>query len=438
MAYRYKDTDGGSDANGGTTWADAKLTQEGLISVMSAGDIGVSQGAADDTAAVSRTFTSPGTNTNPCLFLGCVDGTTNEGVNIVAADLATSTLNPVSCTGASSDIIWDGASVWYGFDFTISDRPTTKANSNTKFINSRITAGDRFNMAEANVGEIFFVETEYEINGSTAYLVPPPNGKFTWIGGKLTETAAISRLFLSNDTPTLLQGVDLSALTGSFYASAIQPARILNCKMPASYTLLDSRPVTPRGMVEVIGSDNTTSIANDSSIQDYTKEDMYGTVDLEVTNVRTGAADDGAAGVFCYAMTPGVNLTKESVGALTSPLLSRWVPGGSSITCTIFIANDGGVDYNEDDVWCEWITPDDGDTAQHDVSHTPDLGRLLDNSIAVTDDAVSSWVTAANAQKFVKTFTPGYEGWVQARVHFAKRFAATPDTLYLDPKIEVT
>ena len=47
MTYYYQDTDVGLDTNDGTTWETGsapvgpKLTFEGLIAVMSAGDIGV-------------------------------------------------------------------------------------------------------------------------------------------------------------------------------------------------------------------------------------------------------------------------------------------------------------------------------------------------------------------------------------------------------------
>ena len=45
MAFFYTDTDAGSDANDGTSWANAKLTLEGMIAVMAAGDVGYFQGA---------------------------------------------------------------------------------------------------------------------------------------------------------------------------------------------------------------------------------------------------------------------------------------------------------------------------------------------------------------------------------------------------------
>ena len=91
MAYFYCDFDAGSDAAAGTSWATAKLTLEGMLAVMAAGDTGFVQGAATDTAAASRTFTSPGTVTNPCMIIGVVDGTTNEGTSVVAGDLAVTT-----------------------------------------------------------------------------------------------------------------------------------------------------------------------------------------------------------------------------------------------------------------------------------------------------------------------------------------------------------
>jgi hypothetical protein len=433
MAYFYMNTDVGSDANNGSDWTtNAKLTLEGLISVMSAGDIGCVQGAADDTAAATRTLTSPGTNINPCLFLGCKDGTTNTGTSIVESDLST-TPNAISNTGSASDIVFNGAAVYVGFDFTTADRWSTGVNSNITFVDCIIDDVDRFQQGVPS--KTVFLNTDIDVGGITGYLIPGAGAKLMWKGGTYIQSTAPTALFPSCQGEAIIKGVDLSALTVPIATACTNSIKVLNCRMPTSYTVITNRPANGIGSVEIIGSSNATGIANDSSVQDYTKEDTYGTIDVEVTNVRTGAADDGASGVFCYAMTPGVNLTKESTGALKSPWLSTWVTGGSSLTCTVYIANDGGVDYNEDDVWVEWITPDDGDTAQHDVDIP--LGRFLDNSTAVTDDTVSSWVTAANPQKFVKTFTPGYEGWVQARVHFAKRFAATPDTLYLDPKIDM-
>ncbi len=116
--------------------------------------------------------------------------------------------------------------------------------------------------------------------------------------------------------------------------------------------------------------------------------------------------------------------------------MSVWVAAGSQ-TLTIYISNDTGTDYNEDEVWCEFYTPDAGDTAQHDQTFDADGARLFPSSTAVTDDG-STWGGdgAGNGQRMSTTVTTGFEGWAYARLHLAKR-QATPDTLFLDPKIGV-
>ena len=95
MAFFYMDTDTGDDGDDGTTWALAKLTLEGLLAVMSAGDTGFVQGSAADDTTANRTFTSPGTVVFPCSIVGVVDGTTNTGTSVVVSDLA-STLPIIS------------------------------------------------------------------------------------------------------------------------------------------------------------------------------------------------------------------------------------------------------------------------------------------------------------------------------------------------------
>lgn len=434
MAYFYCDTDASDDLGTGADWANAVKVFETLITKMSAGDIGVVQGAAEDTLLGERILSGPGTFGNPCVFIAVADGTTNEGTSIVPGDLVSKS-QQVSCTGAANDLKFLGFATYYGFDFHSQDFFFINTGRSV-FHDCKITSGDDVFSAQAHI----FYDCDFE-SLFTAWIINNAGGSFEWYGGTYIQTQASStNLFSVLGCKMIIQGVDLSQLTKPIATAgdaSTGDAKIINCKMPASFTLFSATPTSTSVSLAVIGSSNATGIGNTSSVQDYTWQNYAGTVDLEVTIVRTGAADDGAAGVFCYALTPTVDKTKESTPAnVPSPWISTWVAGGSSITCTVFIANDGGVDYNEDDVWIEWITPDAGDTAQHDIDII--AGRLLDNSNAVTDDAVSSWVTAANEQKFVKTFTPGYEGWIQARVHFAKRFAATPDTLYLDPKIEVT
>ena len=138
-------------------------------------------------------------------------------------------------------------------------------------------------------------------------------------------------------------------------------------------------------------------------------------------------------------MTPTASATLEGSSAnLKSPPMAVWLDGGAN-TLTVYFCNDSAsTDYNEDEVWIEWFTPDAGDTAQHDQTFTPADPRLFTSSTAITDDTGSTWGTGGNNhQKLSITVTTGFEGWAYARLHLAKR-SATPDTLFLDPKIEVS
>lgn len=429
MTDLYMDTDTGSDSDNGTTWALAKLTLEGLLAVMSAGDRGFIQGSADDTAAASRTFTSPGTVTNPCILIGVVDGTTNEPP--VLSDIAV-TLPKIECTGSSSDITIAGYAIWINLHLSISDKLAGSGSISFKMINGKLSLTDETTMAWM-ILENTILET---LSSSGSFAV----GETIMTGGSLLATSSSSVVDAYGRQPKIFTGVDFSALgTTAFinsngYQSVVS---LRNCRLPSVFNKFGSAPIYG-ARIEVISSSDTTSQAADSSILDYEYEDAHGTIDAEFTAVRTGGADDGASGAFAYAMTPSANgVLESSHAALKSPWMSVWVAGGSQ-TLTIYISNDAGTDYNEDEIWCEFYTPDAGDTAQHDQSFDPAGARLFPSSTAVTDDA-STWGGdgAGNGQKLSATVTPGFEGWAYARLHLAKR-QATPDTLFLDPKIGIS
>ncbi len=434
MADFYMDTDGGSDASNGSTWALAKLTLEGLLAVMSAGDRGFIQGAATDTAAASRTFTSPGTIGNPCILTGVVDGTTNEPP--VIGDIAV-TLPKIDCTGGSSDITLGGFATWVNLHLSVADKlGAATGGSVFKMINGKLSLSDETTgPAEA----AWFITLENTVLETLVSTGSWAIGDVTMLGGSLLSTVSASVVDAIGQGPKEFIGVDLSAISTTVFIASTggqNQVSIKNCKLPAVFNKFGSSPVGGASL-EVIASSDTSSQAADSSIQDYEYEDVHGTIDLELTAVRTGGADDGASGAFAYAMTPAASLTLESSSAaMKSPWMSVWAAAGNQ-TFTVYISNDAGTDYNEDEVWCEFYTPDSGDTAQHDQTFDPSNARLFPSSTIVTDDA-STWGGdgSGNGQRMSATITTGFEGEVYARLHLAKR-QGTPDTLFLDPKIGV-
>ena len=447
MAFFYMDTDAGSDASAGTSWATAKLTFEGLLAVMSAGDVAFVQGTTDDTAASARTFTSPGTLSNPCVIINVKDGTTNEGTSVATTDMVvrgTDTLTPISTTGGNMSFA--GAAQVHGCDFSSSAWIQYAAAGNVwEYHQSKYSYSVLVNI---NGGKLTLVNCEIETLGTSAQFATrntnSPPYDLEIYGGVFTFTANPTVLFhpTLSYSGALMQGVDLSGLDSATELHGAAQQGLLtyrNCEFPATYTRFVSTPTSNHVRLEMIGCSDDSSVSNTSSIPDYVSEDLYGTVEAEFTKVRTGGATDGAAGAFSYKMTATANGVLESSNAnLASPWLSVWVDGGSSITLTVYIANDGAGDLNEDEVWTEFYTPDAGDTAAFDQNFDPALARLISSSTAVTDDTTSTWGgSLGNAQKMSATITPGYEGYAYARVHVAKR-QATPDPVYIDPEIEVT
>lgn len=437
MADFFMDTDAGSDANNGTTWALAKLTTEGLLAVMSAGDNGWIQGAAADDSVSDRTLASPGASSNPCIVTGVVDGTTNEPP--LVSDLAV-TLPVISTTGSAPDINFTGSISYRNIHISIGDRGTTANDQLFEILNGKFSISDRFTNGTGTV--IRFENTVHEPLVTTGVMTVPTNSLLEMLGGSYLATTNTPIIRSLSGGVIKFSGYDLSALNTALSevsTSSRHKMIIANCKVPAVFTLFESAILNISNDATVIASSDTTSQAASSSVQDYRYEGFYGTIDSELTAVRTGGADDGASGAFSYAMTPNANATLESSSAtLKSPWMRVWVEGGSN-TLTVYVANDSAsTDYNEDELWCEFYTPDAGDTAQHDQTFDPANARLFASSTAVTDDTGSTWGTGANNhQKMSVTVTTGFEGEAYVRLHLAKR-SATPDTLFLDPKIEIS
>ena len=447
MAYFYMDTDAGSDANNGTTWALANLTLEGLLADMSAGDTGFIQGTATDTAAISRVFTSTGTVSNPCKIIGVKNGTTNVGASIVVSDMTirgTDTLPHIEVTGAGNDMDFDLVLDMTGLKFTCPDRFQTGADGDyPSFTGCELAIGGVLN-SQAGFFEIVDCEIEATSTGFTIWTRGGRGNKAIQIhGGVFTFTAAPTALFGDTlcERGCEMIGVDLGGFGNNTIIGTGAEGDFIfkNCKVPTTFTKISGAAATRAFSLEFIGCSDDTTLSATSSIQGYSYSDAYGSVVNESTIVRTGGADDGATGLFSYALTPYASTTLEgSRATIKSPWLSVWLSGGAN-TLTVYIANSSAsTDYNQDEAWVEFYTPDAGDTAQHDQSFNPSSARLLDSSTAITDDTGSTWGTGGNNhQKFSTTVTTGFEGFAYARLHVAKR-QATPDTVYLDPAIAVT
>ena len=447
MAYFYADFDGAGATAPYDTWAKAGQSLGTVVLAMSAGDICFVQGAAADSQATAYTLDSAGTVGNPIIVIGVKDGTTNTGTGVDVNDIAirgTDTLPIVQTTGSNSFNLIAGHAQWNGISFVSGSQwRSNNVEATHDFIGCEVSfVGDV--LLNGEICRHFYTDCELEFNGiGTTDINCTAGAGLRMFGGVITFTGAPDQLLRAGASNVEMTSVDLTGMgnipiqTG---AGVVIKNKFVNCSMPATYTRWSGTPVNSDSALEMIGCASGSTKGATTSYQEYALETLYGTILNEATAVRTGGADDGASGVFSYAMTPRIDHTVESTNySLKSPWMAVWLAGGSN-TLTVYIANNtASTDFNEDEVWVEFYTPDAGDTAQHDQNFDPANARLITSATAITDDTGSTWGTGGNNhQKMSVTVTTGFEGWAYARLHFAKRYAASPATLYLDPKIIVT
>ena len=244
-----------------------------------------------------------------------------------------------------------------------------------------------------------------------------------------------------------IRGMDLTNIAGVVVSGGT--AIILemsNCAMPASWTLLNTAFSQIGNRLTAIGCSDTTGKSSGATFQDFIQETFEGTVELETTAVRTGGSNDGATGLWGWKITPRVDKTRESILSVESPWMSGFVAGDASTTFTfkVYIANSLAEssptnDYHEDDVSVELLFPSAAGTAQHDQDQGLHSTNIIPGSTTAIASDASTWGSgAANGQVITITGVPDFSGPFYARVHFWKTFSSSPDTLYVDPKVEVT
>lgn len=444
MADRYYDPELGSDSNDGSTWALAKLTIEAFLGIVGDGDRGFARAnnnSVIDTTAAARTLSFSTSTTNPSKIIAVKFGTTNEGSSIVASDvcvLGTDILPHIQNTGGN-DMTVSSSSVCNVSGLKIDTRRLLANGQNLVLNDCTIVQSDRFHP----LNHLRLVNCNVDFTSSACnFRINSRN--FEWIGGIVTFSGTVDFLFDSTPFPAgqhLVDGLDIGGwATGQTLIDDMGAGNVIfrNIKTPASFTAVNTI-AHEESSITLINLSDSTSMGATDSYQDYEYHDFWGSIVDETTVVRTGGADDDASGAFAYAMTVHSDVTQNGTEmALKSMWCEVWVEAGSA-TLTLFIANDtASTDYNEDEVKAEFLFPNSNDTAQHEFTRDSLNAYKVSSTTAVTDDTGSTWGTGGNNhQKFTAAINPGFEGWAYARVVLSKR-QTTPDTLYLDPKLDVS
>lgn len=449
MANVKVDFDLVSGANDGTTWPNAFQTLA-AVTASDGDDIWVQGDTANISGGnVTMTF---GSTSNPVKWHGCKQGTTNDPP--IASDLTPgwrtgevrtianraykdTTDAPLVDVTDTSRLNFNGHQYFYGIRFQLAGGRFQIGNAAKDHIVfeecliDAVSGGVLVELCISARASCRLINCGYTTNHISCqiHLV----GHSEVIGLEHTATTVPTQLFGTtvNGFASRLIGCDFSGNSGIItgVASAFPSTfEMLNCALHASVTFITGT-ANEVFRYEMHGCSPDTGKSSGSILNmDIASE--AGNITEETTAVRTGGADDGEAGGHSMAMTPLVNGTRDNYYSLVGPWMAFWITN-TDTAVDVFISNSGAGDYNDDDAWLEVMGVSEVGTAQHTQLTTQ--MDLQATPAAITDDG-STWGTGGNnPQKLSAAISPDFSGWAYCRVHFAKNFGASPETLFVDP-----
>jgi hypothetical protein len=440
---RYLDS-AGSDANGGTSWADAKATLAGIDAIDTTGDtIYVAHTHSESTAAaVSYTFA--GTAAAPTKII-C-------GNKAAQPPTTPATSAVIATTGNTSGITWAVASSGIVYTYGLTLDAGQGGNNTASIILSNASslsffeactfklsstgASSRIQFGGAAVPcRTEVINCSFQFSSTSQSIQVQSTNAVRIAGGSIVAGTVPSAAFtMNNNAQVLVEGFDLSNCASSMNiaSSAVGAVKFVmrNCKLPASWTGSLNASTPGVGSVwEMFNCDSADTHYH------YRRATQFGTMQDETTIVRSGGANDGVT-TFSYKMASNAN-AQFPHQPLDSPEFVVYVPPsmvGVSRTATIEFVHDSATALKDTELWAEAFYL--GTSGAPLGALADDRGGLLSSGSA-QDSSSASWTTTGmtnpNKQKCVVTFTPQEEGYVHLRMRLAK----ASYTAYVDPVVTV-
>lgn len=453
MADRFLNSGDGSDANGGTSWSDEKLTLvTGIAGIDAAGDRVLIDSAHTETAA-SLTYTCPGTNASPIQFLS-VTPTGASGISALTAG-ATFTAN-----SGGSGIGIGGCGYFYGLTWTMSTSSSAAMAFGTQINDSQVHENCTFNCTSVGGSSVILFGNTSAGGGGRVRLINP-TFRFGATGQRISFTSQLiiqggqwSASGTLNPTAVFLpygassqgrgqtlhvEGFDFSNLNaainlvGSGQGGAV--ARFYGCKLPASWS---GAPIADGSLVAGMRVEMYNCDSADTNYRVWIKE-YAGAVVTETTIKRTGGASDGTTG-YSMKLTTTANVAWPASSMYSQDLVVWNDTTGSAVTVTCEIVHDSqgagsGSRFTNREAWLEIVGMANGSYPL--VTVADDACADVITSAADQTDSSETWTTTGLTtpvkQKLAVTFTPQEKGPIIARVHLAK----ASKTLYFCPKLSV-
>jgi hypothetical protein len=444
MANRFLRSTDGSNSDNGSTWALAKATLAGVISIpLAAGDTCFASQAHSEVSASSLSYTFNGTLGNPTRVI-CG----NDAAEPPTADASTAA---ISTTGASSISI-NGSVLMRGFVFTVGNGANAANFSilglsaaiqryeNCDFIHAdtHTSAVMIFGLSLADASSrLTFQNCRFKQPATTGNaisirgVVHIDGGSF--ISGTLTPTVGIFAVGTqSRDSDFLCENFDFSNCASDSKLFKTPSASngyglLRNIKLPASWTgTLITSAITQAGY--------TVEMRNASSgatIYRLWHESYPGSIRDDNNATRTGGAADSVGG-YSLKMTTTANANEINPLRLLE-IHFDVTAVGSPITRTVEMIHDSATALTDAEVWGEVHSLNTSGSAQGTATSTQRASPLatpanVASSTATWAGSVVSAMTNLNKQKLAITFTPQVAGRYIFKVFLGK----ASKTLYVD------
>ena len=430
MTTYYVDN-AGSNTSTYDTWAKAATTLAVITAIDGAGDTVYIRSTHTESTASSVTFAFAGTTAAPSKLI-C-------GTNGAAPPTTYANTAAIAVTGTNGDITITGGTFIDGVNFSCGDSTNrgriiigsanrVQVYRNCDFILAGNNSGGYINISN---GIIVWENCDVKFAHASQIItmVVIQSIFFHWKGGSILAggTAPTGGLFKMAGT-FVIEGVDLTELGANplFTDSTIGAALIVfkNCKLAANATLV-SGTLIAGDRVEVYNTDSADTNYR-MNVQDY-----YGTIDHELTVLRSGGATDGVTAIS-WKMVSSANANYYFPLRTSEIVIWNTVDTGT-ITVTVEVATNNVTLTNAE---C-WLEVDYQGTASYPK------GVWINDSTADSltagtnqDTSAVTWasVPGTPVKQYLRcTLSPTGPGFIHARVCLGK--AST--TVYVDPKVTV-
>jgi hypothetical protein len=431
MVVLYVD-DGGDDSDG-LTWAKAynSITNAAVLAAAAGSTIYVGSDHQETTGAANLFISfSAGTIVNPIKVISA-DRTSGEPPSTFE-DMHTGG-GYLQTTGGTYDLIFEGNVLVYGVKLDAGDTTILGDHGEKLVFDDCYIKSFRDIRPEGYESMTEFLNCSFDLS-SSAEIYPSDSDLKILIKNCIFVSSAITSIFYFGSLASLeciIEDTDLS--TEATFCDTVDNNNLQiilrRCKLASSFVKPTGydHPHTFFLMESCIEGTDTDPIIG---MQYYV--DMFGTIEVETTEYRTGGASDGTTSYSWKLISDSTNC-REFFNYLKTPPMFRWVEAGSQ-EIRVYVA--GETQLQNDEFYIEVSSPNESIPASSLGNFQTNLPTdILATPANLSSEGSDKWQSTPTYYQYASvSINPTEAGPVEVRACLAKNGTAV--TCYIDPKID--